>query len=111
MKTAEEELNRVFINIYGLQNEMTPNVDEKNITIRKANLSRDIRSFISYAVGCMFGRYSLDVDSLAYAGGEWDASKYASFDVDKDNIIPICDLLVVTQSQKPENHLPEHEAV
>ena len=70
---------------------MTPNVDEKNITIRKANLSRDIRSFISYAVGCMFGRYSLDVDSLAYAGGEWDASKYASFDVDKDNIIPICD--------------------
>ena len=91
MKTAEEELNRVFINIYGLQNEMTPNVDEKNITIRKANLSRDIRSFISYAVGCMFGRYSLDVDSLAYAGGEWDASKYASFDVDKDNIIPICD--------------------
>lgn len=91
LKANEEELNRIFIDIYGLQDELTPEVEDKDVTVRKAELGRDIRSFISYAVGCMFGRYSLDVDGLAYAGGEWDASKYASFAADKDNIIPICD--------------------
>ena len=91
LKANEEELNRIFIDIYGLQDELTPEVEDKDVTVRKADLGRDIRSFISYAVGCMFGRYSLDVDGLAYAGGEWDASKYVSFAADKDNIIPICD--------------------
>ena len=91
LKANEEELNRIFIDIYGLQDELTPEVEDKDVTVRKADLGRDVRSFISYAVGCMFGRYSLDVDGLAYAGGEWDASKYASFVADKDNIIPICD--------------------
>lgn len=91
LKANEEELNRIFIDIYGLQDELTPEVEEKDVTVRKADLGRDIRSFISYAVGCMFGRYSLNMDGLAYAGGEWDASKYASFAADKDNIIPICD--------------------
>ena len=91
MKANEEELNRIFIDIYGLQGELTPEVEDKDVTVRKADLGRDIRSFISYAVGCMFGRYSLDVDGLAYAGGEWDASKYQTFMPDKDNIIPICD--------------------
>ena len=91
LKSNEEELNRIFIDIYGLQDELTPEVEDKDVTVRKADLGRDIRSFISYAVGCMFGRYSLDVDGLAYAGGEWDASKCVSFAVDKDNIIPICD--------------------
>ena len=91
LKLNEEELNRIFIDIYGLQDELTPEVEDKDVTVRKADLGRDIRSFISYAVGCMFGRYSLDADGLAYAGGEWDASKYASFAADKDNIIPICD--------------------
>ena len=91
LKANEEELNRIFIDIYGLQDELTPEVEDKDVTVRKADLGRDIRSFISYAVGCMFGRYSLDVDGLVYAGGEWDVSKYASFAADKDNIIPICD--------------------
>ena len=91
LKDNEEELNRIFIDIYGLQDELTPGVEDKDVTVRKADLGRDVRSFISYAVGCMFGRYSLDVDGLAYAGGEWDNSKYASFAADKDNIIPICD--------------------
>ena len=91
LKANEEALNRIFIDIYGLQDELTPEVEDKDVTVRKADLGRDIRSFISYAVGCMFGRYSLDVDGLAYAGGEWGASKYASFAADKDNIIPICD--------------------
>lgn len=91
LKANEEELNRIFIDIYGLQDELTPEVEDKDVTVRKADLERDIKSFISYAVGCIFGRYSLDVDGLAYAGGEWAASKYSTFAADKDNIIPICD--------------------
>jgi len=61
------------------------------VTVRRADLGREIRSLISYAVGCMFGRYSLDTDGLAYAGGGWDASKYRSFIPNKDNILQICD--------------------
>lgn len=91
LKANEEELNRIFIDIYGLQDELTPEVDDKDVTVRKADLGRDIRSLISYAVGCMFGRYSLDTPGLAYAGGEWDAAKYNSFIPDTDNVIPITD--------------------
>lgn len=91
LKANEEELNRIFIDIYGLQDELTPEVEDKDVTVRKANLVRDIKSFISYAVGCMFGRYSLNVEGLAYAGGEWDDSKYTTLIPDKDDIIPICD--------------------
>ena len=91
LKANEEKLNRIFIDIYGLQDELTPDVEDKYVTIRKADLQRDIKSLISYAVGCMFGRYSLDMDGLTYAGGEWDDSKYSTYPADKDNIIPICD--------------------
>ena len=91
LKANEEELNRIFIDIYGLQDELTPEVEDKDVTVHKADLQRDICSFISYAVGCMFGRYSLDADGLAFAGGEWDNSKYTSFIPDADNIIPITD--------------------
>ena len=91
LKSNEEELNRIFIDIYGLQDELTPEVEDKDVTVRKADLQREIKSLISYAVGCMFGRYSLDVEGLVYAGGEWDASKYSSFQPDKDGILPICD--------------------
>ena len=109
LKSNEEALNRIFIDIYGLQDELTPEVADKDITVHRVFDSRDdvpesmkgsnyvrtmrdeIVSLVSYAVGCMFGRYSLDVDGLAYAGGEWDASKYKTFQPDPDNIIPICD--------------------
>ena len=109
LKKNEEELNRIFIDIYGLQDELTPDVAEKDITVHRVFDSKDdvpesmkgsnyvrtmrdeIVSLISYAVGCMFGRYSLDVDGLAYAGGDWDASKYKTIIPDSDNIIPICD--------------------
>lgn len=91
LKDNEEELNRIFINIYGLQDEITPDVEDKDVTVRKADLGRDIRSLLSYAVGCMFGRYSLDEPGLVYAGGEWDGSKYSMFIPDKDNCIPITD--------------------
>ncbi len=91
LKANEEELNRIFIDIYGLQDELTPEVEDKDVTVRKADLQREIKSLISYAVGCMFGRYSLDVEGLAYAGGEWDNSKYSTYIPDKDNCIPITD--------------------
>lgn len=91
LKANEEELNRIFIDIYGLQDELTPAVDDKDVTVRKADLSRDIRSLISYAVGCMVGRYSLDKPGLAFAGGAWDASQYVTYPADKDGILPITD--------------------
>ena len=109
LKKNEEELNRIFIDIYGLQDELTPDVADKDVTVHRVFDSKDdvpesmkgsnyvrtmrdeIVSLISYAVGCMFGRYSLDVEGLAYAGGEWDASKYKTIIPDSDNIIPICD--------------------
>lgn len=91
LKSNEEELNRIFIDIYGLQDELTPEVEDKDITIRKADRERDIKSFISYAVGCMMGRYSLDEEGLAFAGGEFDINKYKTFKADEDAIIPITD--------------------
>ena len=91
LKTNEEELNRIFIDIYGLQDELTPEVEEKDVTVRRADLTRDIKSLVSYAVGCMFGRYSLDSEGLAYAGGDWDGSKYKTFIPDPDNCIPVTD--------------------
>lgn len=91
LKANEEELNRIFIDIYGLQDELTPEVEDKDVTVRKADLCRDVRSFISYAVGCMFGRYSPTYDGLAYAGGTWNDGKYNIYKPDADGIIPICD--------------------
>lgn len=91
LKANEEELNQIFIDIYGLQKELTPNVEAKDVSVRKADLERDIKSFISYAIGCMFGRYSLDTDGIAFAGGNWDSSKYKTFIPDEDAIIPITD--------------------
>ena len=91
LKANEEELNRIFIDIYGLQDELTPEVEDKDVTVRRADLTREIKSLLSYAVGCMFGRYSLDVDGLAYADGKWDDSKYTTFIPDADNVLPITD--------------------
>ena len=109
LKMNEEELNRIFIEIYGLQDELKPEEDEKMVSIHRIYDSEDeipegmkksqyaltkkdvVKEFISYAVGCMFGRYSLDSEGLAYAGGEWDSSKYVTYPADKDNIIPVCD--------------------
>ena len=91
MKQAENRLNELYAEVYGLSDEISTEVPDRDISIRQGDLHRDIKSLISYAVGCMFGRYSLDVDGLAYAGGEWDTGKYTSFAADKDNIIPICD--------------------
>ena len=109
LKANEEELNRIFIDIYGLQDELTPDVADRDVTVHRVYDTRDdvsdsmkgssyvrtkrdeIVSLISYAVGCMLGRYSLDVEGLAYAGGDWDDSRYTTFIPVRDNIIPICD--------------------
>lgn len=107
LKENEEELNRILIDIYGLQDELTPKETDKDVTVHYVVDGKDdipesfegsnyirtkrdeIKSFISYAVGCMFGRYSLDVKGLAYAGGDWDYSKYKRFIPYQDDIIPI----------------------
>lgn len=91
LQNNEEELNKIFIDIYGLQDELTPEVEDKDVTVRKADLERDIKSFLSYFIGCSFGRYSLDKEGLIYAGGEFDPSRYKIFAADEDNIIPILD--------------------
>ena len=87
LKANEEELNRIFIDIYGLQNEFSPEVDDKDVTIRKADLQRDIKSLISYAVGCMFGRYSIYKQGLIYAGGNFN-EVYGDFPIEVININP-----------------------
>lgn len=118
LKANEEELNRIFIDIYGLQDELTPDVDEKDVTVRHGDLGRDIRSLISYAVGVMFGRYSLSKPGLVLAGQPY-SDKFVYSDIpyagtsgcstqecylrdgeqltkcyyapDRDNVLPICD--------------------
>ena len=89
LKANEEELNRIFIDIYGLQDELTPEVEDKDVTIRKADLERDVKSFLSYLVGIIFGRYSLDEPGLIYAGGEFDRGRYKTYQPDNDNVIPL----------------------
>lgn len=109
LKDNEEELNRIFITIYGMQDELTPDVAPKDVTVHQVFDSKDdvpddlqgsnyvltkedvMKSLLSYAVGCLFGRYSLDTPGLAYAGGEWDATKYQTFIPDDDNVVPITD--------------------
>lgn len=91
LKANEEKMNRFFIDIYGLQDELTSEIEDKDVTVRKADLQRDIKSLISYAVGCMLGRYSLDEEGLVYVGGEWDNTRYMIFLPDEDNCIPITD--------------------
>lgn len=87
LKANEEELNRIFIDIYGLQDELTPEVEDKDVTVRKADLQRDIKSLISYFVGCMFGRYSPYKPGLIYAGGEWERM-YGDFPIQSVKLEP-----------------------
>ena len=90
LKTCEEKINQYFIETYKLEKNLCPVVDEKDVSVRKADLNREIKSLIAYAVGCMFGRYSLDEEGIAYAGGVFNQSQYRTFIPDSDNIIPIC---------------------
>ena len=92
LKEAEEELNRYFIGEYGIGDELDPYVADRDVTVRKADLSREIRSLISYAVGCIFGRYSLDRDGLCYAGGTWNDDIYRTIIPVSENILSISEL-------------------
>lgn len=89
LKYNEEELNKIFIDIYGLQDDLSPEVLDKDITIRKADRERDIKSFISYSVGCMFGRYSINSEGLIYAGGDlsdkWNVVESKVRKIEKDD--------------------------
>jgi hypothetical protein len=86
VKANEERLNRIFIDLYGLHDELTPQVQDRDVSVRRADLQRDIKSLISYAVGCIFGRYCLDEEGLVYAGGHWDISRYQTIIPLEDNI-------------------------
>ena len=109
LQDNEEDLNRIFIDIYGLQDELTPEESDKNVTVHRVFDTKDdvpesmkdsnyvltkedvMKSLLSYAVGCLFGRYSLDTPGLAYVGDEWDADTYQTFIPDNDNVVPITD--------------------
>ncbi|QFR63414.1 BREX-1 system adenine-specific DNA-methyltransferase PglX [Schleiferilactobacillus harbinensis] len=91
LKKNEEELNKIFIDLYGLQDELSPEESDKEVSVRKADLGRDIRAFMSYFIGVTFGRYSLDTPGLAFAGGDWDASKYTSYQPNTDDVIVLTD--------------------
>ncbi|OUS97996.1 Modification methylase BanIII [Lactiplantibacillus plantarum] len=91
LKANEEELNRIFIDLYGLNDELTPEVEDKEVSVRRADEERDIKSLLSYFIGLVFGRYSLDTLGLAYAGGEWNTDKYQKFVPNKDNLLLLND--------------------
>lgn len=91
LKSNEETINQIFINVYELQSELSSKVKDKEVTIHKADLGRDVKSLLSYAIGCMFGRYSLDKQGIVYAGGDFDINNYTLFRPDIDGILPIAD--------------------
>ncbi|MGQ2375832.1 BREX-1 system adenine-specific DNA-methyltransferase PglX [Companilactobacillus zhachilii] len=107
LKSNEEELNKIFIDLYGLNEELTPEVEDKDVSVRLADEERDIKSFLSYFIGVVFGRYSLDTEGLAYAGGDWDDSKYKSFVPSKDNILMFNDEKYFDDSRDVINRLKD----
>jgi hypothetical protein len=95
MQELETENNRCFIRVYGLEGELSPDVPQAQITLAGADREQDIQRLISYALGCMMGRYSLDKPGLVYAHSRnegFDASQYQTFPADADGIIPITEL-------------------
>ncbi len=91
VKNNEKRINELLIKTYGFEGELSPKVSEDDITLHRADLKRDVEGLISYAVGCMFGRYSLDEKGIVYACGDWNESMYKRFIPDQDAILPICD--------------------
>ena len=91
LKANEEELNKIFIELYGLEDELDYRVEDKDISVSRANRVRETKSFLSYFIGCLMGRYSLDQEGLAYAGGEWNPDLYHSFTPTADGIVTFTD--------------------
>ncbi|PJI28594.1 MULTISPECIES: BREX-1 system adenine-specific DNA-methyltransferase PglX [Acinetobacter] len=95
MKRLEEENNKLFIEAYGLEDELTPDVPDEQITLTRADREKDSQRLVSYALGCMMGRYSLDEPGLIYAHAgnqDFDASRYQRFPADADGIIPLTEM-------------------
>lgn len=91
LRTNEERLNALFIETYNMGRDLSPALEDKEIVLHRSDIAEEIMSLISYAVGCMVGRYSLDKPGLAFAGGAWDASQYVTYPADKEGILPITD--------------------
>ena len=91
MQANEVALNRMFIHLYGLHEELTPDVPDDDITLRRADEVREAKSFLSYFIGCLLGRYSLDIPGLAYAGGDWDETRYPTFGPVVDGVVLFTD--------------------
>ena len=91
LKSNEEQLNRIFIDVYGLQDELSPEVPDEEVTVQKADRLRDTKAFLSYFIGCVMGRYSLDHQGLAYAGGAWDSSNYHKFTPNRQGLVLLTD--------------------
>src|SRR5699024_8953396 len=91
LKDKEKIINKKFIELMELNSELSPEIEDKDVTISKASKKDDARSLLSYFIGCLLGRYSLDIEGLAYAGGEFDESKYKTFNPNQDGLILITD--------------------
>ncbi|MEG2656689.1 MAG: BREX-1 system adenine-specific DNA-methyltransferase PglX [Clostridium sp.] len=106
LKANEEKLNKIFIDIYGLNNELSPEVNEKDITLRKADVEKEMKSFVSYAVGCIMGRYSIDVYGLVYGGGDFKDK----WDIDQKqvkNIVKNLDADIVSETYVDTRFIPK----
>lgn len=88
LETKEKEIDNILKGIYGITEDYS---EEKVIALYIPEVKKDIESLIAYAVGCMFGRYSLDREGFVFAGDNWDVENYATYNPDRDNIIPITD--------------------
>ena len=91
IKKNEQDLNKLFVDIYNLADDVSTEISDADITIARANLTKDVRSFMSYFIGCVVGRYSLDIGGIAFAGGRFDNSKYTSFFPNKYGLIQFTD--------------------
>ena len=91
LKSNEIGLNKFFNSLFDADDVVGWDIDDKKVSINNPNYNLDVQSFISYAVGCMFGRYSLDKEGLQFAGGDFNLSNYNNFIPDDDNIIPVLD--------------------
>lgn len=91
VKENEEKLNEIFLDIYNVKDGFKSEVEEKDVTIYKAEKDRDVKSFLSYVVGCVLGRYNLDDLGSVYTGEVWDIDKYKTFTPVIDNCVVITD--------------------
>lgn len=91
VKENEEKLNEIFLDIYNVKDGFKSEVEEKDVTIYKAEKVRDVKSFLSYVVGCVLGRYNLDDLGSVYTGEVWDIDKYKTFTPVTDNCVVITD--------------------